>query len=136
MLIGGIFGIVIGLIIVSVMGFWFSSFFLFQTPKELLIKKECDYEGLRKVIMYEVNGNAVTNGAIHMSASHCLEEVDANSELIFSVTSPNIRSKDIDFEWKNFDTLTIQYNKKLEIIKQITVSNSINPKITFEYIAQ
>ncbi len=129
-------GTLIGLILISIFGFWASSFFLFESPKELIIKKECDYEGLRKVIMYELNGNAVTNGAIHISASDCFENKIENSELIFTVSSPNIETSDINFEWKSFDTLTIKYNKKLEIFEQKKESESVNPKIIFEYISE
>lgn len=129
-------GTLIGLILISIFGFWASSFFLFESPKELIIKKECDYEGLRKVIMYELNGNAVTNGAIHISASDCFENKIENSELIFTVSSPNIETSDINFEWKSFDTLTIKYNKKLEIFEQKKESESVNPKIIFEYVTE
>ena len=86
--------------------------------------------------MYELNGNAVTNGAIHISASDCFENKIENSELIFTVSSPNIETSDINFEWKSFDTLTIKYNKKLGIFKQKTESETVNPKIIFEYITE
>ncbi|AXP81574.1 hypothetical protein CJ739_2501 [Mariniflexile rhizosphaerae] len=128
-------GTLIGVILFSFFGFWISGFFLFESPNELIIKKECDYEGLRKVVMYELNGNAVTNGAIHISASDCSENKIENSELIFTVSSSNIKISDVNFEWTSFDTLTIRYNKKLEIFKQKTESESVNPKIIFEYIA-
>ncbi|PNW25017.1 hypothetical protein [Formosa algae] len=129
-------GTLIGIILISIFGFWASSFFLFESPKELIIKKECDYEGLRKVVMYELNGNAVTNGTIHISASDCFENKIENFELIFTVSSPKIETSDINFEWKSFDTLTIKYNKKLEIFKQKTESETVNPKIIFEYITK
>jgi len=126
----------IGLILISIFGFWASSFVLFESPTELIIKKECDYEGLRKVVMYELNGNAVTNGTIHISASDCFENKIENSEIIFTVSSPNITTTDLNFEWKNFDTLTIKYNKKLKVFKQKMESESVNPKIIFEYITE
>ena len=59
-----------------------------------------------------------------------------DSELIFSVSSQNISQKDINFNWKAFDTLIITYNKKLEIFQQKWESKTINPKITIEYITE
>ena len=125
-----------GLLLVSVFGFWISSFFLFESPTELVIKQECDYEGLRKSTIYELNGNAVTNETFHITVSDCNENTLSNSEIIFTVSSSNLETTDLNFEWKNLDTLTIKYNKGLEVFKQKTVSESVYPKIVIEYVIE
>jgi len=112
------------------------NFELFARVPVSQIKAECDYEGIRKVVMNELNGNAVTNGTIYISVSKCAEIDFEDSELIFSVSSSNISQKDINLKWKSFDTLTIKYNKKLEVFKQKKESESVNPKIIFEYITE
>jgi hypothetical protein len=113
------------------------NFEIFDTPKEIYIKTECDYEGLRKVTMFELNGNATTNNSLLIKSSDCNVELYSddliNSELIFSVSSPNIKRSDLSFKWKNFDTLTIIYKKDLRILKQEFESKTVNPKIIFEY---
>ncbi|MFH4965681.1 hypothetical protein V8G69_11830 [Gaetbulibacter sp. M235] len=123
-----------GIITIIGFGIWFTNFGLFEKPIELLIKQECDYEGLRKVAMYELNGNATANNSIQITASDCNYPTEIeNSELIFSASLANIKTTDISFEWKSFDTLTIKYNEKLKIFRQKKESESVNPKIIFEY---
>ena len=124
----------IGLILVSGFGLWISNISLFEGSEELLIKQECDYEGLRKVGMYEVNGNAVTNNSIHIYVSDCKETQINNFEKIFTVSSSNIQRTDLDFKWKNFDTIIINFNKSLQIFAQKNETESVNPKIIIEYI--
>jgi len=113
-----------------------SSFELFARVPVSKVKEECDYDGLRKAVMNELNGNAVTNGTIYISVSECADIDFEDSELIFSVSSSNISQKDINFQWKSFDTLTIKYNKKLTVFKQKKESESVNPKVIFEYITE
>jgi hypothetical protein len=125
--------------IITIIGFFIftANFEIFDKPKETYIKTECDYEGLRKVTMFELNGNATTNNSLLIKSSDCNVELYSddliNSELIFSVTSPNIQRSDLDFKWKGFDTLTIIYKKDLQILKQEFESKTVNPKIIFEY---
>ncbi len=125
--------------IISIIGYsiFMANFEIFDTPKETYIKTECDYEGLRKVTMFELNGNTTTNNSLLIKSSDCNVELYSddliNSELIFSVSSPNIKKSDLNFKWKNFDTLTIIYKKKLRILKQEFESKTVNPKIIFEY---
>jgi len=131
--------ILIGIVllgITSIIGYFvfIANFELFARVPVSLIKEECDYYGIRKVVMNELNGNAVTNGTIYISVSKCAEIGFEDSELIFSVSSSNISKKDINFKWKTFDTLTIKYNNKMEVFKQKKESKSVNPKIIFEYI--
>lgn len=117
-----------------------SNFEIYDEPTETELKMECDDSGLRKISMYELSGNATTNNSILIKSSDCNADLYSddliNSELIFSASSPNIKHSDVQFEWKNFDTLTIKYNKKLEIFKQKAESESVNPKIIFEYITE
>jgi len=87
---------------------------------------------LRKATIYELNGNTVTK--VHITVSDCYERKLCNSEIIFPVSSSNLAAMDLIFEWKSFDTLTIKYNKALEVVKQKRISKSVNPKIIFEYI--
>ena len=131
--------LIIGIIllgIISIIGYFvfMTNFELFSRVPVSQIKEECDYDKIRKVVMNELNGNAVTNGTIYISVSKCTEIEFEDSELIFSVSSSNINQKDVNFKWKSFDTLTIKYNRKLKIVKQKKESESVNPKIIFEYI--
>jgi len=133
--------ILVGIIligIISIIGYFafMSSFELFARVPVSKVKEECDYDGLRKAVMNELNGNAVTNGTIYISVSECADIDFEDSELIFSVSSSNISQKDINFQWKSFDTLTIKYNKKLTVFKQKKESESVNPKVIFEYITE
>ena len=117
-----------------------ANFDIFDAPTETELKTECDYEGLRKITMLELKGNATTNNSILIKSSDCNVELYSdeliNSELIFSVNSPNLKSTDVNFEWKTFDTLIIKYKKNVRIIEKLSESNTVNPKIIFEYIAQ
>ena len=113
---------------------------IFDEPIETQLKLECDGSGLRKVSMYELSGNATTNKSILIKSSDCNAKLYSdeliNPELIFSATSPNIKSSDVNFEWKNFDTITIRYKKDLRILDQKFESKTVNPKIIFEYITE
>ena len=112
-----------------------ANFEIFDEPTETELKAECDYDGLRKIKMTQETGNATTNRSIIIYATECDNE-EKYSELIFVASAGFIKPKDVDFEWKNFDTLTIRYNKKLEIFEQKTESKSVNPKIIIEYITE
>lgn len=129
---------IISLMIISSLGysFFISNFQLFVRVPVSQIKAECDYEGLRKVIINELSGNAVTNRTVYISVSECMEIDFEDSELIFSASYSNLNQKDINFEWRSLDTLIIKYNKKLEVFKQKTESESVNPKIIIEYITK
>jgi hypothetical protein len=124
--------------IIAVIGFFFfmENFELFDEPTETELKAECDYEGLRKVKMTEMTGNTTANRSIHIYATDCNYDEKIEPESIFVASAGFIKSKDVNFKWKSFDTLTIRYNKKLEIFKQKAESESINPKIIFEYITE
>jgi hypothetical protein len=111
-----------------------ANFELFDEPTETELKAECDYEGLRKVKMTEMTGNATTNRSIHIYATNCNYNGEFELEPIFVASAGFIKPKDVSFEWRSFDTLTIKYNKKLEVFKKKLESESINPKIIFEYI--
>jgi len=124
--------------IIAIIGFFIfmANFEIFDEPTETELKVECDYESLRKVKMTEMTGNATLNRSIHIYATDCNYDENINPELIFVASAGFIKPKDVSFKWKSFDTLTIQYNKKLDIFQQKTESESVNPKIIFEYIAQ
>lgn len=133
--------ILIGILLlgfIAIIGFvvFVANFELFDEPIETELKVECDYEGLRKVKMTEMTGNATTNRTIHIYATDCNYNSEIEPEPIFVAGAGFIKPKDVSFKWKNFDTLTIKYNKKLEIFKQKTESESVNPKIIFEYITE
>ncbi|WP_055446233.1 hypothetical protein [Lacinutrix mariniflava] len=136
-----VFGILI-LGVIAIIGYLIlmANFDIFNAPTETELKLECDDSGLRKITMYEVSGNATTNKSILIKSSDCNAKLYSdeliNPELIFSATLPNIKNSDVNFEWRNFDTITIRYNKKLRILKMESESSTLNPKITFEYIAQ
>ena len=124
--------------ITSIVGFFIfiANFELFARVPVSKIKEECDKNGIRKVAMYELSGNATTNGTIYISVSKC-DEIDfEDSELIFSVSSSNISQKDIKFKWKNLDTLKIEYNKKLKVFKHKKESEFMKRKIIFEYTTE
>ena len=113
-----------------------ANFQIFDDPVETELKTECDYEGLRKIIMSESGGSAVTRTSIHISVTDCKYEEKPNEEFIFIVDAPNIKPKDVSFNWKTFDTVTIRYDKKLRIFQQESESKIVNPKIIFEYITE
>lgn len=113
-----------------------ANFEIFDEPTETELKAECDYEGLRKVKMTEMTGNATANGSIRIYATDCNYNGEIEPELIFVASAGFIKPTDVNFEWKSFDTLTIKYNKIIEIYKQKTESESVNPKIIFEYIEE
>mgnify|MGYP006128678375 CR=1 FL=1 len=129
----GIF--LLGIIAIIGLFVFMANFEIFDEPTETELKVECDYEGFRKVKMTEMTGNATANRSIHIYATDCNYEEKIESEPIFVASSGFIKPKDVSFEWKGLDNLTIRYNKKLEIFKQKTESESVNPKIIFEYIA-
>ncbi len=122
----------------AIIGFFvlLANFEIFDEPTETELKVECDYEGLRKVKMTEMTGNATSNRSIHIYATDCNSEEKIEPEPIFVASAGFIKPKDVNFEWKSFDTLTIKYNKKLNIFKQKSESESLNPKIIFEYITE
>ena len=137
--------ILIGILLLgtlAVIGFFIflTNFDIFTKSKETQIKTECDFEGLRKVTMFELNGNATTNNSLLIKSSDCNAKLYSddliNSELIFSASSPNIEPTDVQFEWKSFDTLTITYKKDLRILKKEFESKTVKPKIIFEYITE
>ncbi|WP_178983227.1 hypothetical protein [Winogradskyella helgolandensis] len=126
--------ILIGLLIIGFFIFM-TNFDVFGEPTGTVLKVECDYKGLRKIKLTEISGNATTNRSLHIYATYCNNN-NAIPEPIFVVDVPFVNRNDVSFKWKNFDTLTIKYDKRLKIIKQKTVSESINPKIIFEYITK
>lgn len=126
----------IGVIVIIGFLVFMADFEIFDEPVETELKVECDYEGLRKVKMTEITVNATLNRSIHIYATDCNYDENIEPELIFVVSTGFIKSKDVSFEWKSFDTLTIKYNKKLEVFKQKAESESVNPKIMFEYITE
>jgi hypothetical protein len=132
-----LFGILL-LGIIAIIGYlvFMANFELLDEPTETELKAECDYEGLRKVKMTEMTGNATANRSIHIYASDCSYNDKIEPEPIFVASAGFIKPKDVSIEWKSFDTLTIKYNKKLDIFKQKTESESLNPKIIFEYITE
>lgn len=124
--------------IIAIIGFivFMANFEFFDEPTETELKAECDYEGLRKVKMTEMIGNATVNRSIHIYATDCNNNGEIEPESIFIASAEFIKPKDVNFEWKSFDTLTIKYNKLIEIYKQKKESESVNPKIIIEYVAE
>ncbi|MDH5476569.1 MAG: hypothetical protein OEX22_12805 [Cyclobacteriaceae bacterium] len=124
--------------IIAIIGFFIfmANFEIFDEPTETELKTECDYEGLRKVKMTKMSGNATLNRSIHIYVTDCNYNGNIEEEPIFVASASFIKPNDVNFEWKNFDTLIIKYNKKLEIFKQKTKSESVNPKIIFEYLSE
>ena len=124
--------LIIGLLSIIGYGFFIQNFDIFADPVETKIKSECDYEGLRKIEMIEISGNAATNRSIQISATDCNSN-NIYSEQIFVASASFIEPSDVIFNWKNFDTLTITYNEELKVFKKKNESDSIKPKIIFEY---
>ncbi len=108
------------------------NFQIFDEPNELRIKQECDYEGLRKITLSKIEGNAVTNNTFKIISSNC-DEKNTKSEILFIVSSSHLTKKEIDFNWKSFDTLIIEYHKDFEVFTQKTITDKANPKIVIEY---
>ena len=68
--------IIIGILIVgllAIIGFavFMTNFEIFDEPTETELKVECDYEGLRKIKMTEMTGNATADKSIHIYATNC-----------------------------------------------------------------
>lgn len=132
--------IIIGFLIITLIGsvgyfVYIINFKIFPDHEEIIVKEECDYDGLRKVTMEEIGGNATTNKSIQISATNCTSK-NEYSEKILIVSASFIKPSDVSFKWKGFDTLTITFNKNLNVFKQKKESESIKPKITFEYITE
>ena len=124
--------------IISIIGYFvfITNLKIFDEPSETELKAECDYEGLRKVKMTEMTGNATANKSIYIYATGCNYDGKIEPEPIFVASAGFIEPTDVEFEWKTFDTLTIRYNKKLEIYRQKDKSETIEPEIIFEYVAE
>ena len=108
------------------------NFQIFDEPNELRIKQECDYEGLRKITLSKTEGNAITNNTFKIISSNC-DEKNTKSEIVFIVSSSHLTQKEINFKWKSFDTLEIEYHKDFEVFTQKTITKKANPKIVIEY---
>jgi len=100
------------------------------------LKTECDNKGLRKIIMTRFSGDATMNPGMTIYATDCENGKENEHEPIFVTDLSYLKNSDVNFEWKNSDTIIIKYNKKLRIFKQETESKTVNPKIIFEYIAE
>ena len=128
--------ILILLIIVLIGIFSFNIFIqnfeIFGKPNRIEIEAECDYEGMRKITLYKIEGNAVTNNGFILVSSYC-DEKNLSSEILFSASSSNLSEKNIYFKWKSFDTVEIKYHKDFEVIEKKTISKKVNPKIIFKY---
>ncbi|MEL0454843.1 hypothetical protein WJN01_01285 [Flavobacteriaceae bacterium SZ-1-7] len=128
--------LIIGLFSIFGIAIFMANFDIFEESTEIELNAECDFEGLRKVKMTEMSGNATVNRSIHIYATECNSDNNVEPEPIFAASAGFIKPKDVSFEWKNFDTLTIKYNKKLDIFIQKGKSEQVKPKIIFEYKAE
>ena len=131
--------IIIGFLLIALIGtfgyfIYIINFQIFTAPEEIIIKEECDYDGLRKITMEELGGNATTNKSIQILASGCDPYGNSYNERLFIASESFIKPSDVNFEWKSFDTLTIKYNSKLEVFEKKHFSDSIKPKIIIEYL--
>ncbi|MDY7393770.1 hypothetical protein UMM65_00810 [Aureibaculum sp. 2210JD6-5] len=133
--------ILIGIIllgIIAIIGFFIfmANFDIFGESIETELKAECDNKGLRKIILTKVAGNATMNPGMTIYATDCKNDKEKEPEPIFVTDLSYLKNSDVNFEWKNSDTIIIKYNKKLRIFKQETESKTVDPKIIFEYIAE
>ncbi|QXP78760.1 MULTISPECIES: hypothetical protein [Winogradskyella] len=133
--------ILFGIILIGVLaliGYFviLANFDLFDKPIETELKTECDYEGVRKIRMTEMSGNATSNKSIHIYVTDCNDDEYSYHEPIFTVSASFIKPNLVDFEWKNMDTVTIKYDKKLDVFEKIIVSETTKPKLTLEYIME
>lgn len=128
--------LIFGLLAIIGLAVFMANFEIFDEPTETELKVECDYEGLRKVKMTKMTGNATVNSSIHIYATDCIYDENIEPEPIFIASSGSIKPNDVSFEWKSFDTLTIKYDKKLKVFKQKKESESLNPKIIFQYLTE
>ena len=133
--------IIIGISILGIIAsltyvIFLSSFNLFGKPIETELKTECDNKGVRKIIMTKIGGNAAANPGITIYATECVNDEQKEPEPIFVTDLAYLNNSDVKFEWKNFDTVFIKYNKELRIFKQESISKTVTPKIVFKYIAE
>ena len=133
--------ILIGILLFVIIAFiafmiFMVNFDMFGDSIKTELKTECDSKGLRKIIMTKISGNAVSNSGMTIYATDCVNIEDKELEPIFVTDLSYLKNSDVKFEWKNFDTIIIKYNKDLRIFKQKAESKTVNPKIIFEYITE
>lgn len=97
-----------------------NTFDIFSTPDKKSLSYKCDYEGLRQVESYRLEGNAVTNPSINVSVHlDCSGHERKQEKLIFTADNSSVDDKDVTIAWLTFDTLTIEYKKGLRIFTQL-----------------
>jgi hypothetical protein len=93
---------------------------MFNAPDKKVLAYKCDYEGLRRVEVYRIDGNAVTNPSIHVSVQLGCDNTDRKDEkTIFTANNSSMTDTDVKMNWATFDTLAIEYKKGLRIFKQL-----------------
>src|SRR5688500_17080864 len=93
---------------------------IFDDSRNRILKQECDYEGIRKAILFSKEGSATTDNSIHLSLVGCFENIKENQTGSIFVADGNavLDSTSVSFKWNGFDTLQVTYDSRLRIFKQ------------------
>jgi hypothetical protein len=101
-----------------------NTFDIFNTPDKQILSYKCDHEGLREAEIYRLEGNAVTNPSIHVSVHLDCDAYERKDEkLIFTVDDNSVMENDVNINWVAFDTLLIEYKKRLKVFTQLDKLN-------------
>jgi hypothetical protein len=116
-----------------------STFDIFAAPEKKALSNKCDYEGLREVEMYKLEGNVVTNASIHVAVHLGCGNYQAKDEhTIFTVENSALADNDVSINLIGFDTLAIAYKRGLRIftkLDRITYADStLNLNVTYKEV--
>lgn len=109
------------------------NFELFPGPENIIIKSECDYDGLREFHLLKTDGNATTNPSITLKLSECDKINEEDLELVFALDGSRLADNDVQVKWKSFDTIQVKYNSDARVIVKESKSRSIAVPITIIY---
>lgn len=102
----------IGLGVALLIFIW--TFDLFPSENKKVTEANCDSKGIRKAVISQVEGNAVTSSTISVSVHlGCKKTPNINEEsLIFLAEQRNEAS--VEVTWLTFDSLEVAYSRALE----------------------
>lgn len=94
-------------------------FTLFEEPKVIEHKSDCDYDGIRAVRTELISGNATLNRSLHIGLTECGDSyIELQDEDIFFIADGNPSIHDVEVHWLNYCAIKIQYNSNLRIFRQ------------------
>ncbi len=112
-----------------------ANFKILDESKEVIINSKKDLGNTRTAILAKSEGNATLNESLNLYISN-INNLEEHKELIFLMSSGYTNEKDIEFYWKNSDTLVIEYNKNYDVFTKEFKTITINPVVKIEYKAK